>query len=66
MAAWYIQVRRNSMAKLHEEVLVIKVSKLLKDSEATTEIVSNEVLHSLEAVVEELAGAGTLVEIERA
>jgi hypothetical protein len=54
------------MAKLHEEVLVIKVSKLLKDSENTTEIVSNEVLHSLEAVVEELAGAGTLVEIERA
>jgi len=54
------------MAKLHEEVLVIKVSKLLKDSEDTTEIVSNEVLQSLEAVVEDLAGACTLVEIERA
>jgi hypothetical protein len=54
------------MAKLHEEVLVIKVSKLLKDSETTTEIMSNETLVSLEAVVEELAGAGTLVEIERA
>jgi len=54
------------MAKLQEEVLVIKVSKLLKDSETVTEIVSNEVLQSLEVVVEELAGAGTLVEIERA
>ena len=54
------------MAKLHEEVLVIKVSKLLKDSETTAEIMSNETLVSLEAVVEELAGAGTLVEIERA
>lgn len=54
------------MAKLHEEVLVIKVSKLLKDSENTSEIISNEVLHSLEEVVAELAGAGTLVEIERA
>jgi hypothetical protein len=54
------------MAKLHEEVLVIKVSKLLKDSESTSEIISNETLRNLEAVVEELAGAGTLVEIERA
>lgn len=54
------------MAKLHEEVLVIKVSKLLKDSENTSEIISNEVLHSLEEVVGELAGVGTLVEIERA
>lgn len=54
------------MAKLHEEVLVIKVSKLLKDSEATSEIVNSELLQSLEAVVQELAGAGTLVEIERA
>jgi len=54
------------MAKLHEEVLVIKVSKLLKDSESTSEIVNNEVLRSLEEVVSELAGAGTLVEIERA
>lgn len=54
------------MAKLQEEVLVIKVSKLLKDSETTTEIVSNDTLQSLEAVVQELAGVGTLVEIERA
>ncbi len=54
------------MAKLQEEVLVIKVSKLLKDSDTQTEIINNEVLHSLEEVVAELAGAGTLVEIERA
>jgi hypothetical protein len=54
------------MAKLHEEVLVIKVSKLLKDNEDTKEIISNDILRSLESVVEELAGAGTLVEIERA
>jgi hypothetical protein len=54
------------MAKLHEEVLVIKVSKLLKDNEDTKEIISNDTLRSLESVVEELAGAGTLVEIERA
>ena len=54
------------MAKLQEEVLVIKVSKLLKDNDVQTEIINNEVLRSLEEVVAELAGAGTLVEIERA
>lgn len=54
------------MAKLQEVILVIKVSKLLKDSDIQTEIISNDVLHSLEEVVAELAGAGTLVEIERA
>lgn len=54
------------MAKLHEEVLVVKVSKLLKDNDQATEIISNEVLHSLEEVVAELAGSGALVEVERA
>ena len=54
------------MAKLHEEVLVIKISKMLKDTETASEIIDNEILHSLESVVEELAGAGTLVEIQRA
>jgi hypothetical protein len=51
------------MAKLHEEVIVIKVSKLVRDNEDTTAILSNEI-ESLEAVVQELAGAGTLVEIQ--
>lgn len=54
------------MAKLQEEVLVIKVSKLLRDDDTQTEIIGNEVLRSLEEVVGELAGAGTLVEIQRA
>ena len=51
------------MAKLHEEVIVIKVSKLLKDTEQTAPILSGEIA-SLEAVVQELAGANTLVEIQ--
>ena len=54
------------MAKLHEEVLVIKISKLLKDSDSAPEIIDNDVIHSLESVIEELAGVGTLVEIQRA
>jgi hypothetical protein len=52
------------MAKLHEEVLVIKVSKLLKDTESAGEILNLETVASLEAVVQELAGVNTLVEIQ--
>ena len=44
------------MAKLHEEVIVVKVSKLLKDDTVT----------SIEAVIQELAGAGALVEVQKA
>jgi hypothetical protein len=52
------------MAKLHEEVLVVKVSKLLKDNQDPSAILNKETIASLEAVVQELAGAGTLVEIQ--
>lgn len=51
------------MAKLHEEIIVIKVSKLLKDAENTETIMSPEVVNSLEAVIQELAGSNILVEI---
>lgn len=55
------------MAKLHEEVLVIKVSKLVKDTENVGAIILDATaMLSLEAVVQELAGAGVLVEIEAA
>lgn len=52
------------MAKLHEEVIVVKISKLLKDNEAPSTLLNDDVVQSLEAVVQELAGAGTLVEIQ--
>lgn len=54
------------MAKLQEEVIVVKVSKLLKDSDAETVILDNDTVASIEAVVQELAGAGTLVEVQKA
>ena len=54
------------MAKLHEEIIVVKVSTLLKDGVAESEIMNNDTIHSLEEVIQELAGAGTLVEIQRA
>jgi len=51
------------VAKLHEETVVITVSKLLKNDEDASEILTSDTVASLEAVVAELAGAGALVEI---
>jgi len=52
------------MAKLNEQVLVVKISKLLKDGDEPSLLLTDDGLVSLEAVVQELAGAGTLVEIQ--
>lgn len=54
------------MAKLQEDVLVIKISKLIKDSDQSGTALTEELIASLEAVVQELAGAGTLVELTTA
>jgi|TARA_R110000868_G_scaffold173921_2_gene410356 hypothetical protein len=51
------------MAKLQEDVLTIKLSRLIKDSDDVGTNLSPELVQSLEAVVQELAGAGVLVEI---
>jgi hypothetical protein len=54
------------MAKINEQTLIITVSQLVKDDAPTAELLSSEVVAQLEAVVAELAGAGTLVEIRQA
>lgn len=54
------------MAKINEQTLVITVSQLVRDDAAVTPLLSAEVVAQLEAVVAELAGAGTLVEIRQA
>ena len=51
------------MAKIQEEIIVVKVSKLLKDTESSTPIMGADAVASLEAVIQELAGANTLVEL---
>ena len=54
------------MAKIHEEVVVIKLSKLIKDgSPDTGRIATVELVESLAAVAEELGGNGVVVEVER-
>ena len=54
------------MAKIHEEIVVIKLSKLVKDDAAPVEIANEEMLSALNSVVEELAGEHIIVEVDRA
>jgi hypothetical protein len=54
------------MAKIYEEVVVIKLSKLIKDGEVTPIIAQDDVTAALEQVAQELVGDAVIVEIERA
>jgi hypothetical protein len=55
------------MAKMNEEVLVIKITTLLPDSSDMTAIMGDENVAALQAVIQEMAGDNrTLVEIEKA
>jgi hypothetical protein len=54
------------MAKIHEESIVIKFSKMVKDSDPVGPgtVASQEVITALTAVSEELVGPGVVVEID--
>ena len=54
------------MAKIHEEVVVIKLSKFVKDSDAVGEIATSDIVAALQSVAEELLGAGVVVEADKA
>ena len=54
------------MAKINEQTLIVTVSQLVRDDVPTQALLSDDVVAQLEAVVAELAGAGTLVEIKQA
>ena len=56
------------MAKIQTESLVISFSKLVKDLELNPQngIITADMLESMNAVAEELAGAGVIVEVDRA
>ena len=54
------------MAKIQEEIIVIKVSKLLRDSDSgSAQILDQDSVNSLAAVIQELAGENVLVEIAK-
>ena len=54
------------MAKIHEEVVVIKLSKLVKDTDAGSDIATADIVAALQSVADELVGAGVVVEADRA
>jgi hypothetical protein len=55
------------MAKIQEEILVIKISTLLPDTCDMTDIMDADNISALQAVIQEMAGDNrTLVEIEKA
>lgn len=51
------------MAKIHEELVVVKLSKLYKDSNSANDILNEEIVASLEAIVQEVVGNDVVVEI---
>jgi hypothetical protein len=52
------------MAKIQEQIIVIKVSKLVKDSAHTNSpIISDDFMNNIEAVVQELAGDDVVIEV---
>lgn len=54
------------MAKIVEDVVVIKFSKIVKDSDAEVSAIANSDIQSaLEQVAQELAGESVVVEVER-
>jgi len=56
------------MAKIHEEVVVIKLSKLVKENVDGEQVflATNDICDALQSVAEELMGSGIVVEVERA
>jgi hypothetical protein len=55
------------MAKIVEEVVVVKFSRIVKDAESLQAgIVTPDIQQALEQVAQELVGDGTVVEVEKA
>lgn len=52
------------MAKIYEESIVIKLSKLVKNDQQVESMTNDEILAALEQVVQELVGDSIVVEID--
>ena len=54
------------MAKIHEEIIVIKLYKLIKETEVigVRDIATPDVVQALTSVTEELVGDSVIVEVE--
>lgn len=54
------------VAKIHEEVVIVKVSKLVKNNDDQESLVNDDMLAALEQVAQELLGDSVIVEVEAA
>ena len=54
------------MAKIHEEVLVVKLSQLVRNDSEEPSVITEEIVAALEQVVQELVGQQVIVEVEQA
>lgn len=52
------------MAKIYEEVVIIKLSKLVKDQDDPEKIINDDTLSALEQVAQELVGSDVIAEVE--
>jgi hypothetical protein len=53
------------MAKIQEEIVVIRLSKLIKDTETQATLTDKDFAPSLEAIVQELLDSSIIVEVEK-
>jgi hypothetical protein len=54
------------MAQIHEEVIMVKISKLTKASDKPKSVVPKELVEALQELSEQLVEPGCIVEIETA
>jgi len=54
------------MAKIHEEIIVTKFSKLVNDTEneGSVQICNTDIIEAMTTVAQELVGTGVIVEVE--
>lgn len=53
------------MAKIIEDVVVISFSRIAKNDDDNTEVVSSDILPTLEQVAQELVGSSIVVEVTK-
>lgn len=54
------------MAKIHEENIVITISRLVKGNSTPKSLITNDLVSNLEAVAQELVGENAVVEVSKA
>jgi len=54
------------MARIHSDAIVIEVSRIAKDDQHLESIVNEEIVATLEQVVQQLVGEGAVVEVKAA